>query len=78
MSNDPPCVMLIVFPDVFSQTLEQFVRSAAVVTFGAVGALVNLIVAVIVCKLTAEPPQEIQELVDYVRSPHGEGTAVSH
>lgn len=46
--------------------------------FGAVGALVNLIVAVIVCKLTAEPPQEIQELVDYVRSPHGEGTAVSH
>ncbi|GHA01296.1 cation acetate symporter [Arenicella chitinivorans] len=46
--------------------------------FGAVGALVNLIVAVTVCKLTAEPPQEIQELVDYVRSPHGEGTAVSH
>jgi cation/acetate symporter len=46
--------------------------------FGAVGAVVNLVVAIIVCKLTAEPPREVQELVDFVRSPHGEGTAVSH
>ena len=46
--------------------------------FGAVGAVVNVIVAVIVCKVTQAPPQEIQELVDYVRSPHGEGSAVAH
>ena len=46
--------------------------------FGAVGALVNLIVALVVCKLTAEPPQEVQDLVDYVRAPHGEGAATAH
>lgn len=46
--------------------------------FGAVGAVVNLIVAVVVCKVTAAPPQKVQDLVDYVRAPHGEGTAVDH
>lgn len=46
--------------------------------FGAVGALVNFIVAIVVCKVTAAPPQEIQELVDHVRSPHGAGAATGH
>ena len=46
--------------------------------FGAVGALVNFIVAMVVCKVTAAPPQEIQELVDHVRSPHGAGAATGH
>lgn len=45
--------------------------------FGAVGAVVNFAVAVVVCKLTAQPPQKVQELVDYIREPHGEGPAVS-
>ena len=39
--------------------------------FGAVGALVNLSVALLVCKFTVEPPKEVQDLVDFVRSPHG-------
>ena len=46
--------------------------------FGAVGALVNFIVAMVVCKFTAEPPKEIQDLVDFVRAPHGAGDAVDH
>ena len=46
--------------------------------FGAVGALVNVIVAIVVCKVTAAPPQKIQDLVDYIRSPHGGGKAVAH
>jgi len=46
--------------------------------FGAVGALVNFIVAIIVCRFTIEPPKEIQDLVDYVRSPHNETAAISH
>lgn len=46
--------------------------------FGAVGALVNFTVAMIVCKFTAEPPQEVQDLVDFVRAPHGAGDAVDH
>lgn len=46
--------------------------------FGAVGALVNFIVAITVAKVTAEPPQEVQDLVDEIRSPHGAGGAVAH
>lgn len=46
--------------------------------FGAVGAVVNFAVAIIVAKMTAEPPKEIQALVENIRSPHGAGEAVSH
>jgi len=46
--------------------------------FGAVGALVNFCVAMIVAKMTAEPPKEIQDLVDDIRSPHAAGSAVAH
>ncbi len=46
--------------------------------FGAVGALINFIVAIVVCKLTPEPPKKVQDLVDYIRAPHGEGSAISH
>jgi len=46
--------------------------------FGAVGALVNFCVAMIVAKMTAAPPKEIQDLVDDIRSPHAAGSAVAH
>ncbi|MGK0439019.1 MAG: cation/acetate symporter [Paracoccaceae bacterium] len=46
--------------------------------FGAVGALVNFIVAFVVCKMTAEPPKHVQDLVDFIRAPHGAGDATSH
>jgi cation/acetate symporter len=39
--------------------------------FGAVGALVNFGVAFAVLKMTKEAPQEIQEMVDNFRTPHG-------
>ncbi|RPE67779.1 cation/acetate symporter [Tibeticola sediminis] len=39
--------------------------------FGAVGALVNFIVAFIVDKMTAEPPEHIQHMVESVRIPRG-------
>ena len=39
--------------------------------FGAVGALVNFIVAVIVDKMTGEPPAHIQAMVESVRIPRG-------
>ncbi len=38
--------------------------------FGAVGAIVNFVVAFGVAKVTAEPPQHVQDLVDHIRSPH--------
>jgi cation/acetate symporter len=39
--------------------------------FGAVGAAVNFIVAFVVSKMTAEPPEHIQHLVESVRTPRG-------
>jgi cation/acetate symporter len=39
--------------------------------FGAIGALVNFTVAYIVDKMTAEPPEHIQHLVESVRVPRG-------
>jgi len=46
--------------------------------FGAVGAIVNFLVAFIVAKLTAPPPEHIQHLVEDVRVPRGSGEATSH
>ncbi len=39
--------------------------------FGAVGALVNFVVAFLVDKVTAEPPEHIQHMVESVRTPRG-------
>jgi cation/acetate symporter len=46
--------------------------------FGAIGALFNFVVAFIVAKLTAPPPEHIQHLVEDVRVPRGSGEATEH
>ena len=46
--------------------------------FGVVGAIVNFSVAKLVSLYTAEPPQEIQALVEEIRVPAGAGAAVEH
>ncbi|MCP5092016.1 MAG: cation acetate symporter [Gammaproteobacteria bacterium] len=46
--------------------------------FGAVGAVVNFLVAFAVAKVTAPPPEHIQHLVEDIRIPHGAGEAISH
>ena len=46
--------------------------------FGAVGALVNFAVAILVSKVTAEPPEHIQHLVEDIRVPKGAGAATDH
>ena len=46
--------------------------------FGAIGALVNFAVALIVSKVTAAPPEHIQHLVEDIRVPHGASEAVGH
>ncbi|WP_340254151.1 sodium:solute symporter family protein [Roseobacter sp. HKCC-CH-9208] len=45
--------------------------------FGPVGALLNFAVAFAVSRVTAEPPQEIQDLVESVRIPRGSGAALN-
>ena len=46
--------------------------------FGAVGALVNFVVGIVVSKVTAEPPEHIQHLVEDIRVPKGAGVATGH
>ena len=46
--------------------------------FGVVGAIVNFAVAFAVSKVTAAPPQEVQDLVEHIRVPVGAGEATGH
>jgi cation/acetate symporter len=46
--------------------------------FGVVGAVVNFAVAFGVSKVTAAPPQEVQDLVEHIRIPAGASTAHDH
>ncbi len=46
--------------------------------FGAVGALVNFVVAFAVSRVTQEPPVQIQELVEHIRVPTGVVDAHDH
>ncbi|MFW5824945.1 MAG: sodium:solute symporter family protein [Marinobacter sp.] len=57
---------------------DNWVLGISPLSIGAVGALVNFIVAFVVSNATDEPPVEIQELVESVRYPRGAGKAVDH
>lgn len=38
---------------------------------GVIYKLINLVIALVVSRMTAAPPQEIQDLVEDIRIPHG-------
>ena len=59
-------------------TADNWILGIQPESFGAVGALINFIVAFAVCKVTAAPPEHIQHLVEDIRVPKGAGVAVSH
>lgn len=46
--------------------------------FGAVGAAINFVVAFVVSKVTAPPPEHIQHLVEDIRIPRGAAAARDH
>jgi cation/acetate symporter len=46
--------------------------------FGVVGAIVNFTVAMMVSRVTAEPPEHVQDLVEYIRVPDGVTAAQDH
>ena len=62
----------------FPDTEEYWLFGISPLSFGAVGALLNFIVAFAVSYATAPPPAHIQELVESVRSSRGAGGAVDH
>ena len=45
--------------------------------FGAVGAIVNFLVAFVVCKMSAPPPSQVQDLVENIRVPKGSSGPVA-
>ncbi|WP_299367075.1 sodium:solute symporter family protein [Winogradskyella sp.] len=46
--------------------------------FGTIAMLVNVIVSVVVSRMTSAPPQHVQEIVENIRIPSGAGEAHSH
>jgi len=59
-------------------TAANYVFGISPLSIGAVGALVNFIVAYLVSSVTAAPPREIQDLVESIRIPKGAGIATHH
>lgn len=59
-------------------TPDNWLFGISPLSFGTVGALINFAVAYAMALSTAAPPQEIQELVESVRTPKGAGGALSH
>ncbi|SDN80641.1 sodium:solute symporter family protein [Vreelandella arcis] len=64
--------------NMLANTPENWLFGISPLSFGAVGAMINFIVAFSVRSVTQEPPQEIQDLVESVRYPKGAGMAVDH
>ncbi|PQJ78054.1 sodium:solute symporter family protein [Polaribacter porphyrae] len=46
--------------------------------FGTVAMIANFIVAIVISKLTPNPPKEVQEIVENIRIPSGAGEAHNH
>jgi cation/acetate symporter len=59
-------------------TADNWLFGISPLSFGAIGAMINFIVAFAVSAVTAPPPKEIQELVESVRYPKVAGAAVDH
>lgn len=59
-------------------TPDNWLFGISPLSFGTVGALINFAVAYAVALSTAAPPQEVQDLVESVRTPKGAGGALSH
>ena len=46
--------------------------------FGTIAMLINVVVSVVVSRLTPAPPQDVQDMVENIRIPSGAGEASSH
>lgn len=62
----------------FANNADNWFLGIAPESFGALGALINFTVAMLVSRVTAEPPEEIKALVESVRVPRGAGASVAH
>ena len=61
-----------------ANTPDNWLMGISTEAFGAVGAALNFVVAIIVSRMTAEPPEHIQQLVEDIRVPRGSGAVTGH
>ena len=61
-----------------ANTPDNWIMGISPESIGAVGALVNFVVAYVASRATAAPPEHIQHLVEDIRVPKGAGEAVAH
>jgi len=64
--------------NMLENTPDNWLFGISPLSFGAVGAGLNFLTAYIVMKLTADPPEHIQELVESIRVPRGSAGAIDH
>ena len=64
--------------EMMANTPDNWLLGIAPEAFGAVGALINFASAIVVSRMTQEPPEHIQHLVEDIRIPKGAGVAVDH
>ena len=64
--------------NMLANTPDNWLFGISPLSFGAIGAVINFAVAYAVSMVTSEPPQEIQDLVESVRTPKGAGAALDH
>ncbi|HEY9150698.1 MAG TPA: sodium:solute symporter family protein [Gammaproteobacteria bacterium] len=64
--------------NLFPDNADYWLFSIQPQSFGTIGALINVAVALTVSRMTAPPPEHIQHMVEDIRVPKGSGTAISH
>ncbi|MCW8875198.1 MAG: cation acetate symporter [Gammaproteobacteria bacterium] len=64
--------------NLFPDNADYWLFSIQPQSFGTIGALINVAVALTVSRMTAPPPEHIQHMVEDIRVPKGSGTAIGH
>ena len=62
----------------FENVEANWILGISPLSFGAIGAVINFIVAIAVSSMGNPPPKEVQDLVESVRYPKGAGGAINH
>lgn len=68
----------VFFDPIIANTPDNWLFGISPEGIGAVGMLLNFIVAFAVSKVTAEPPEHIQHMVEDIRVPKGASGAIDH
>lgn len=62
----------------FKNVEANWILGVSPLSFGAIGAVINFIVAIAVSAMGNPPPKEVQDLVESIRYPKGAGGAINH